>query len=52
MNFTVLAEDLRVDYDFVHTLDAKFLPRGGPVDKPTIRLFKPFDELYADFEVL
>ncbi|XP_009629917.1 protein disulfide-isomerase-like isoform X1 [Nicotiana tomentosiformis] len=49
-NFTALAEDLRVDYDFVHTLDAKFLPHGGPVDKPTIRLFKPFDELYADFE--
>ncbi|XP_060197744.1 protein disulfide-isomerase-like [Lycium barbarum] len=49
-NFTALAEDLRVDYDFVHTSDAKLLPRGGPVDKPTIRLFKPFDELYADFE--
>lgn len=52
LNFTALAEDLRVDYDFVHTLDAKLLPRGGLVDKPAIRLFKPFDELYADFEVL
>ncbi|WMV29497.1 hypothetical protein MTR67_022882 [Solanum verrucosum] len=50
INFTALAEDLRVDYDFVHTLDAKLLPRGGLVDKPSIRLFKPFDELYADFE--
>lgn len=49
-NFTTLAEDLRVDYDFVHTLDAKLLPRGELVDKPSIRLFKPFDELYADFE--
>lgn len=49
-NFTALAEDLRVDYDFIHTLDAKLLPRGGLVDKPSIRLFKPFDELYADFQ--
>ncbi|PHT30349.1 Protein disulfide-isomerase [Capsicum baccatum] len=49
-NFTALAEDLRVDYDIVHTLDAKLLPRGGLVHKPSIRLFKPFDELYADFD--
>ncbi|MCI58170.1 protein disulfide-isomerase-like, partial [Trifolium medium] len=35
-NFTALAEKLRSDYDFGHTLDAKHLPKGessvsGPV---------------------
>ncbi|MCD7456176.1 hypothetical protein HAX54_030791 [Datura stramonium] len=48
--FITLAEKLRADYDFAHTLDAKLLPRGKPVDKPTIRLLKPFDELFVDFE--
>ncbi|KAK4416639.1 protein disulfide-isomerase [Sesamum alatum] len=47
-NFTALAEKLRSDYDFGHTLDAKLLPRGEPVSKPTLRLFKPFDELFVD----
>ncbi|KAI3865417.1 hypothetical protein MKW92_018197 [Papaver armeniacum] len=53
-NFMSLAEKLRSDYDFGHTLDAKFLPRGGAVSGPTIRLLKPFDELFVDsqnFEV-
>ena len=27
-NFTAVAEKFRSDYDFVHTSDAKFLPRG------------------------
>ncbi|KAK4353501.1 hypothetical protein RND71_029019 [Anisodus tanguticus] len=49
--FITLAEKLRADYDFAHTADAKLLPRGGPVDKPTLRLLKPFDELFVDFEV-
>ncbi|XP_057974011.1 protein disulfide-isomerase-like [Malania oleifera] len=48
-NFTTLAEKLRTDYDFGHTLDAKLLPRGETsVAGPTIRLFKPFDELFVD----
>ncbi|KAL2241286.1 protein disulfide-isomerase-like [Sesamum indicum] len=47
-NFTALAEKLRSDYDFGHTLDAKLLPRGEPVSQPTLRLFKPFDELFVD----
>lgn len=51
-NFTALAEKLRSDYDFGHTLDAKLLPRGEPVEKPTLRLLKPFDELFVDFQVL
>lgn len=51
-NFTALAEKLRSDYEFGHTLDAKLLPRGeSSAVGPTIRLFKPFDELVVDFEV-
>jgi protein disulfide-isomerase A1 len=53
-NFTGLAKKLRSDYDFGHTLDAKILPRGGEssVDRPTVRLLKPFDELFVDLQVL
>ncbi|XP_010268974.1 PREDICTED: protein disulfide-isomerase [Nelumbo nucifera] len=48
-NFTALAEKLRSDYDFGHTLDAKLLPRGeSTVSGPTLRLFKPFDEFVVD----
>lgn len=51
-NFTALAEKLRSDYEFGHTVDAKLLPRGeSSVTGPTIRLFKPFDELFVDFQV-
>ncbi|MBA0823997.1 hypothetical protein Goarm_020687, partial [Gossypium armourianum] len=47
-----LAEKLRSDYDFGHTLDAKHLPRGeSSVVGPLVRLFKPFDELVVDFKV-
>ncbi|KAL8477448.1 hypothetical protein ACS0TY_029660 [Phlomoides rotata] len=48
--FWALAEKLRSDYDFGHTLDAKLLPKGESVSKPTLRLFKPFDELVIDFQ--
>lgn len=48
-SFTALAEKLRSDYEFGHTTDAKLLPRGeSSVTKPTLRLFKPFDELVVD----
>lgn len=51
-NFSVLAEKLRSDYKFGHTLDAKLLTKGElSVNRPTIRLFKPFDELFVDFQV-
>ena len=51
-NFSALAEKLRSDYEFGHTLDAKLLPRGdSSVSGPVVRLFKPFDELFVDFEV-
>lgn len=50
-NFIKLAEKLRSDYDFGHTLDAKLLPKGdSSVSGPVIRLFKPFDELFVDFK--
>ncbi|KAK7301401.1 hypothetical protein RJT34_12264 [Clitoria ternatea] len=50
-NFTALAEKLRSEYDFAHTLDAKHLSRGeSSVTGPVVRLFKPFDELFVDFQ--
>nr|Q9XF61.1 RecName: Full=Protein disulfide-isomerase; Short=PDI; Flags: Precursor [Datisca glomerata]AAD28260.1 protein disulfide isomerase homolog [Datisca glomerata] len=50
-NFSALAEKLRSDYEFGHTLDAKLLPRGeSSVSGPVVRLFKPFDELFVDFQ--
>ncbi|KAE8731239.1 Protein disulfide-isomerase [Hibiscus syriacus] len=49
--YMALAEKLRSDYDFGHTLDAKHLPRGdSSVAGPVVRLFKPFDELFVDFK--
>ncbi|OIV97947.1 hypothetical protein TanjilG_12704 [Lupinus angustifolius] len=54
-NFIAVAKKLRAEYDFAHTLDAKLLPRGeSSVSGPTVRLFKPFDELIVntqDFNV-
>ncbi|KAJ6774216.1 PROTEIN DISULFIDE-ISOMERASE [Salix purpurea] len=48
-NFFALADKLRSDYEFAHTLDAKHLPRGeSSVSGPLVRLFKPFDELFVD----
>ncbi|KAG8089551.1 hypothetical protein GUJ93_ZPchr0011g28163 [Zizania palustris] len=48
-NFMEVAEKLRSDYDFGHTLHANHLPRGdAAVEKPFVRLFKPFDELVVD----
>lgn len=54
-NFLEVAEKLRSDYDFGHTVHANHLPRGETaVERPLVRLFKPFDELVVDtknFEV-
>ncbi|KAF3523460.1 hypothetical protein F2Q69_00051794, partial [Brassica cretica] len=48
-SFMAVAEKLRADYDFAHTLDGKLLPRGdSSVAGPVMRLFKPFDELFVD----
>ncbi|KAJ3700335.1 hypothetical protein LUZ61_004040 [Rhynchospora tenuis] len=50
-NFVALAEKLRSEYTFGHTKDAKILPHGSSsVDGPFVRLFKPFDELFSDFQ--
>ncbi|KAK8552283.1 hypothetical protein V6N13_120694 [Hibiscus sabdariffa] len=50
-SYITLAEKLRSDYEFGHTLDAKHLPRGeSSVTGPVVRLFKPFDELFVDFK--
>ncbi|GAB2218574.1 hypothetical protein Drorol1_Dr00001801 [Drosera rotundifolia] len=51
-NFTKLADTLRSDYAFGHTSDVRILPKGAEsvVDGPTIRVLKPFDELFVDFE--
>ncbi|KAD3639982.1 hypothetical protein E3N88_29205 [Mikania micrantha] len=51
VNFTILADKLRSDYDFGHTTNAQLLPRGeSSVTTPTVRLLKPFDELFVDFQ--
>ncbi|KAF0894643.1 hypothetical protein E2562_001938 [Oryza meyeriana var. granulata] len=48
-NFMEVAEKLRSDYDFGHTLHANHLPRGdAAVERALVRLFKPFDELVVD----
>lgn len=48
-----VAEKLRSDYDFGHTLHANHLPRGdAAVERPLVRLFKPFDELLVDSKVI
>uniref|UniRef100_A0A1D1ZAU0 Protein disulfide-isomerase n=1 Tax=Anthurium amnicola TaxID=1678845 RepID=A0A1D1ZAU0_9ARAE len=50
-NYMTVADKLRSDYGFGHTLDAKFFPRGNStVKSPVVRLFKPFDELFVDFK--
>lgn len=47
-----VADKLRSDYEFVHTLDAKLLPRGDTTTKgPFVRLLKPFDDLFVDIKV-
>eukprot|EP01018_Ginkgo_biloba_P019013 Gb_21713 [translate_table: standard] len=48
-NFTTVTEVLRSDYNFGHTVDATVLPlKDSPVNPPTVRLFKPFDEQFVD----
>lgn len=48
-----VAEKLRSDYYFGHTLHANHLPRGdAAVERPLVRLFKPFDELVLDSKVI
>ena len=52
-NFITLTKKLRSDYDFGHTFDTKYLPLGESlVSGPIVRLYKPFDELFVDLEVV
>ncbi|GLJ44401.1 hypothetical protein SUGI_0931050 [Cryptomeria japonica] len=50
-NYIAVTEELRSDYDFGHTTDSTVLPlKDFPIKPPTVRIFKPFDERYADFQ--
>nr|GEX79962.1 protein disulfide-isomerase-like [Tanacetum cinerariifolium] len=53
-NFSAIANQVlwdSWDYDFFHTTDASLLPRGeSPITVPTLRLLKPYDELFVDFQ--
>ena len=52
-NYTILAKKLRPTEEFFHTSDAKLLPRGeSSVAGPLMRVFKPFDELFVDTQVI
>ncbi|GAA0139368.1 chaperone [Lithospermum erythrorhizon] len=55
--FIVLAERLRSGINFGHTKDTKHLPIVGDsssspnnIEGPFVRLYKPFDELFEDFQ--
>jgi len=51
-DFLVVADDLRVDYQFVHTLDSSFVPDNGvALVAPAVRLYKTFDEGFNDVQV-
>ncbi|XP_023757870.1 protein disulfide-isomerase-like [Lactuca sativa] len=48
-NFMILAEKLRSDYDFGHITNSELIPHGeSSITKPSLRLLKPFDELFVD----
>ncbi|KAK1411331.1 hypothetical protein QVD17_37879 [Tagetes erecta] len=50
-NFMILADKLRSTHDFGHTTNAKLIARGdSSVTEPTLRLLKPFDELFVDYK--
>ncbi|XP_073141835.1 protein disulfide-isomerase [Henckelia pumila] len=50
-NFTTLADRLRDDCEFGHTIDGKLLPHGDiSSGGPFVRLFKPFDELVVNIQ--
>lgn len=51
-DFLVVADELRSDYQFVHTLDSSFVPDNGvPLVAPAVRLYKSFDEGFNDAPV-
>lgn len=47
-----VADELRTDYQFAHTLDSSFVPDKGVVlVAPAVRLYKCFDEGFNDAQV-
>jgi hypothetical protein len=51
-DFVSVADDLRGDYQFVHTLDSSFVPdKGVALVAPAVRLYKSFDEGFNDAQV-
>lgn len=45
LDFMTVADELRTDYQFAHTLDSSFVPNKGVVlVAPAGRLYKCFDE--------
>lgn len=52
-DFVSVADDLRGDYQFVHTLDSSFVPdKGVALVAPAVRLYKNFDEGFNDAQDL
>ncbi|KAG0566686.1 hypothetical protein KC19_7G081300 [Ceratodon purpureus] len=52
-DFVSVADELRGDYQFVHTLDTSFVPdKGVALVAPAVRLYKRFDEGFNDAEDL
>lgn len=48
-NYVSVADELRSDYQFVHTLDSTYVPeKGVALSAPAVRLYKSFDEGFND----
>ncbi|XP_024397608.1 protein disulfide-isomerase isoform X3 [Physcomitrium patens] len=53
LDFMTVADELRTDYQFAHTLDSSFVPDKGVVlVAPAVRLYKCFDEGFNDAQDL
>eukprot|EP01026_Neomeris_dumetosa_P065544 TRINITY_DN62946_c0_g1_i1.p1 TRINITY_DN62946_c0_g1~~TRINITY_DN62946_c0_g1_i1.p1 ORF type:complete len:492 (-),score=78.95 TRINITY_DN62946_c0_g1_i1:210-1685(-) len=50
--YTKTSEMLRDDYDFAHVFDSKLVAKCKEIDcgSDTVLLFKPFDELFSQFD--
>jgi len=48
-DFVLVADELRSDYEFAHTLDSSLVPdKGVALSAPAVRLYKNFDEGFND----
>ena len=51
-DFVLVADELRSDYEFAHTLDSSLVPnKGVALSAPAVRLYKNFDEGFNDATV-